>query len=123
MVSAGLAGPPPAKIQGNFRFMKRIFPIFAATNTKNLRTEKKYMQRCLDLAVNGLGLTYPNPLVGCVIVHRGRIIGEGWHQKAGEAHAEVHAINSVKDRSLLPESALYVNLEPCSPYRKIHTPV
>ena len=98
--------------------MKRIFPIFAATNTKNLRTEKKYMQRCLDLAVNGLGLTYPNPLVGCVIVHRGRIIGEGWHQKAGEAHAEVHAINSVKDRSLLPESALYVNLEPCSHYGK-----
>jgi len=72
------------------------------------------MQRCLDLAVNGLGLTYPNPLVGCVIVHKGRIIGEGWHQKAGEPHAEVHAIDSVKDRSLLPDSVLYVNLEPCS---------
>jgi len=72
------------------------------------------MRRCLQLAAHGLGGTYPNPLVGCVIVHQGRIIGEGWHRKAGEAHAEVHAINSVKDKTLLKESELYVNLEPCS---------
>ncbi|RUA10922.1 MAG: bifunctional diaminohydroxyphosphoribosylaminopyrimidine deaminase/5-amino-6-(5-phosphoribosylamino)uracil reductase RibD [Flavobacteriia bacterium] len=72
------------------------------------------MERCIRLALNGLGRTYPNPLVGCVIVHNGKIIGEGWHQKAGEPHAEVNAINSVKDESLLPESTLYVNLEPCS---------
>ncbi len=73
-----------------------------------------YMDRCIRLALNGIGRTYPNPMVGCVIVHNGKIIGEGWHQKAGEPHAEVNAINSVKDESLLPESTLYVNLEPCS---------
>ena len=72
------------------------------------------MRRCLQLAANGLGSTYPNPLVGCVIVHRGKIIGEGWHRKAGEPHAEVHAFNSVRDKELLKESELYVNLEPCS---------
>ncbi len=73
-----------------------------------------YMERCLQLAANGLGSTYPNPLVGCVIVHKGRIIGEGWHRKAGEPHAEVIAVESVKDKSLLRDSELYVNLEPCS---------
>lgn len=73
-----------------------------------------YMQRCLDLALKGLGKTYPNPLVGSVIVHNNRIIGEGWHQKAGEAHAEVNAIASVKNKALLKESTLYVNLEPCN---------
>lgn len=72
------------------------------------------MSRCLQLAANGLGGTYPNPLVGCVIVHRGKIIGEGWHRKAGEPHAEVHAINSIRDKELLKKSELYVNLEPCS---------
>ncbi len=72
------------------------------------------MQRCLTLAKKGLGLTYPNPLVGSVIVNKGKIIGEGWHKKAGEAHAEVVAINSVNDQSLLTESTIYVNLEPCS---------
>ncbi len=72
------------------------------------------MQRCLELAANGLGTTYPNPLVGCVVVHKGRIIGEGWHRKAGEPHAEVHALESVKDKSLLKDAELYVNLEPCS---------
>ncbi len=72
------------------------------------------MHRCLQLATNGLGSTYPNPLVGCVIVHQGKIIGEGWHRKAGEAHAEVNAIDSVEDKALLDDSELYVNLEPCS---------
>ena len=75
---------------------------------------EKYMRRCLELARNGLGSTYPNPLVGSVIVYNGDIIGEGWHQKAGEPHAEVNAIKSVKDQSLLPKATLYVNLEPCS---------
>lgn len=73
-----------------------------------------YMQRCLELARNGLGTTSPNPLVGSVIVYQNEIIGEGWHHKAGEAHAEVNAINSVADKSLLKESTIYVNLEPCS---------
>lgn len=76
------------------------------------------MQRCLQLAKNGLGTTYPNPLVGCVIVHEGKIIGEGWHQKAGENHAEINAINTVEDKDLLPFSSLYVNLEPCSHFGK-----
>jgi diaminohydroxyphosphoribosylaminopyrimidine deaminase / 5-amino-6-(5-phosphoribosylamino)uracil reductase len=76
------------------------------------------MQRCLTLAKKGLGLTYPNPLVGSVIVNKGNIIGEGWHKKAGEAHAEVVAINSVKNQRLLSESTIYVNLEPCSHHGK-----
>ncbi len=78
----------------------------------------KYMHRCLQLAVNGVGTARPNPLVGSVIVHKDTIIGEGWHRKPGEAHAEVNAINSVKDKSLLTESAIYVNLEPCSHFGK-----
>ena len=73
-----------------------------------------YMQRCLDLAVNGAYTTSPNPMVGCVIVHNGEIIGEGWHKKAGEPHAEVNAIASVKDQTLLEKSTLYVSLEPCA---------
>ena len=76
------------------------------------------MQRCLDLAQKGLGETYPNPMVGAVIVHKNQIIGEGWHKKAGLAHAEVNAINSVSDKALLSKSTLYVNLEPCSHFGK-----
>lgn len=76
------------------------------------------MRRCFDLATKGLGNTYPNPLVGSVIVYRDTIIGEGWHHKAGEAHAEVNAINSVKNKALLKESTLYVSLEPCNHYGK-----
>ena len=70
------------------------------------------------MAKNGLGTTYPNPLVGSVIVHNNKIIGEGWHYKAGQPHAEVNAINSVKDKSLLKESTIYVSLEPCSHFGK-----
>lgn len=81
-------------------------------------TEEFYINRCIQLAKNGLGTTYPNPLVGSVIVHNGRIIGEGWHRKAGEAHAEVNAVNSVKDKSVLAESTIYVSLEPCSHFGK-----
>ncbi len=76
------------------------------------------MQRCIELAKNGLGTTYPNPMVGCVIVHNDRIIGEGWHVKAGEPHAEVNALNSVNDRSILKDATLYVSLEPCNHFGK-----
>ena len=75
---------------------------------------EKYMWRCLQLAKKGLGATKNNPLVGSVVVHNDIIIGEGYHRKMGEAHAEVNAINSVKDQSLLKESTIYVSLEPCS---------
>ncbi len=76
------------------------------------------MHRCLQLAANGLGSVSTNPMVGCVVVHNGLIIGEGYHQKYGQTHAEVNAINNVADKSLLPQSTLYVNLEPCAHYGK-----
>lgn len=76
------------------------------------------MQRCLSLAAKGLGGTYPNPMVGAVIVHNNKIIGEGWHKKAGAPHAEVNAINSVQNPELLAEATLYVSLEPCSHFGK-----
>jgi len=76
------------------------------------------MARCLQLAKNGLGTTYPNPMVGAVVVHNNRIIGEGWHHKAGQPHAEVHAINSVTQKELLKEATIYVSLEPCSHFGK-----
>ena len=79
---------------------------------------EKYIKRCIQLAKNGLGTTFPNPLVGSVIVYENRIIGEGWHRKAGEAHAEVNAVNSVKDKSLLKKATIYVSLEPCSHFGK-----
>jgi diaminohydroxyphosphoribosylaminopyrimidine deaminase / 5-amino-6-(5-phosphoribosylamino)uracil reductase len=78
----------------------------------------KFMGRCVELASKAEGLTYPNPMVGSVIVYEGRIIGEGFHLKAGEPHAEVNAINSVHDKTLLKSSTLYVNLEPCSHFGK-----
>jgi diaminohydroxyphosphoribosylaminopyrimidine deaminase/5-amino-6-(5-phosphoribosylamino)uracil reductase len=77
-------------------------------------TDVKFMNRCLELASKAEGMTYPNPMVGSVIVHDGLIIGEGYHRKAGSPHAEVNAINSVRNRDLLKTSTLYVNLEPCS---------
>jgi diaminohydroxyphosphoribosylaminopyrimidine deaminase/5-amino-6-(5-phosphoribosylamino)uracil reductase len=80
--------------------------------------DRKFMLRCLELASMAEGLTYPNPLVGSVIVHGGTIIGEGCHQKAGGPHAEVVAVDSVKNRDLLASSTLYVNLEPCSHFGK-----
>ena len=76
------------------------------------------MSRCLELAKNGLGTTYPNPMVGSVIVYNDTIIGEGWHKKSGEPHAEVNAIHAVKDTSLLKKATIYVSLEPCSHYGK-----
>lgn len=77
-----------------------------------------YIRRCIELAQKAIGNTYPNPLVGSVIVHNGKIIGEGYHHKAGENHAEINAINSVEDKSLIPESTIYVSLEPCAHYGK-----
>lgn len=76
------------------------------------------MQRCIDIAGMGAGRTAPNPMVGCVIVHQSRIIGEGYHIECGKEHAEVNAIRSVKNPNLLPECTLYVSLEPCSHYGK-----
>jgi len=76
------------------------------------------MRRCLQLAALGRGFVAPNPMVGAVIVHNERIIGEGFHEKYGGPHAEVQAIASVRDEKLLKNSTLYVNLEPCSHYGK-----
>jgi len=73
-----------------------------------------YMRRALDLARSALGCTAPNPMVGAVVVHDGLIIGEGYHLRAGTPHAEVHALEAVRERSLLPHSTIYVSLEPCS---------
>ena len=83
-----------------------------------MKIHEKYIKRCIQLAKNGLGTTYSNPMVGSVVVHNNKIIGEGWHYKAGMPHAEVNAINSVKDKSLLKEATIYVSLEPCSHYGK-----
>lgn len=80
--------------------------------------DEKYISRCLQLAYNGLCNTAPNPMVGAVIVYHDTIIGEGYHIRCGEAHAEVNAIRSVKDENLLKESTIYVSLEPCSHYGK-----
>ena len=81
-------------------------------------SDQLYMQRALELARLGSGFTSPNPMVGCVIVHDGQIIGEGWHQKYGGPHAEVNAVAAVEDKSLLPKSTAYVTLEPCSHFGK-----
>ena len=76
--------------------------------------DELYMRRCIELAKCGFGTASPNPMVGAVIVCDGKIIGEGWHRRCGEAHAEVNAVNSVADKSLLKKSTIYVSLEPCA---------
>ena len=76
--------------------------------------DKKYMQVCIDLALKGFPLAFPNPMVGCVIVHNDSIIGQGYHQQCGSHHAEVNAIASVENKELLEQSTLYVSLEPCA---------
>ena len=83
-----------------------------------MQKDKLYMQRCIDLALLGIGEVGSNPMVGAVIVLDDVIIGEGYHQKFGEAHAEVNAINAVKDKSLLNKATIYVSLEPCSHFGK-----
>ena len=80
--------------------------------------DEKYMRRCIQLARNGICHAAPNPMVGAVIVRDGKIIGEGYHVRCGEGHAEVNAIASVKDESLLKNATIYVSLEPCSHYGK-----
>ncbi len=77
-----------------------------------------YIKRCLQIAINGLGTTRPNPMVGAVVVYEDEIIGEGFTSAYGDNHAEVNAINSVTDKSLLTKSKLYVTLEPCSHFGK-----
>lgn len=84
----------------------------------NIETDRKYMLRCIELAKKGIPDASPNPTVGAVIVYNGKIIGEGYHRKCGGPHAEVNAVNSVKDKNLLSESTIYVTLEPCSHYGK-----
>lgn len=81
-------------------------------------SDELYMRRALELARLGSGYTSPNPMVGCVVVHEYRIIGEGWHKQYGGPHAEVNAIASVENKSLLPQSRVYVTLEPCSHFGK-----
>lgn len=85
-----------------------------------IETDEKYMRRCLQLAANGRMQARPNPMVGAVIVYDGRIIGEGYHVKCGEAHAEVNAFASVapEDERFLSRSTVYVSLEPCAHYGK-----
>lgn len=83
-----------------------------------MTTNELYMKRCFDLAQKGLKSVAPNPMVGCVIVANGKIIGEGYHIKYGKAHAEVNAINQVKDKTLLKKATLYVSLEPCTHFGK-----
>ena len=78
---------------------------------KDKATDVKYMKRALTLARKGLGRTSPNPAVGCVIVKDGRVVGEGWHKKAGTPHAEIHALNMAADAARGAD--LYVTLEPC----------
>lgn len=83
-----------------------------------MTNDERYMKRALQLASLAQGETTPNPLVGAVLVYEGRIIGEGYHHRSGEPHAEVMAVASVKERELLPLSTLYVTLEPCAHYGK-----
>jgi len=83
-----------------------------------MSTPTIFMQRCLSLATLGMGNVAPNPMVGCVIVHDGIIIGEGFHEKFGQPHAEVNAIRSVRNPELLLYSTLYVSLEPCAHFGK-----
>ena len=79
-----------------------------------MHNNEKYMKRCLELAQLGAGKVAPNPMVGCVVVFNRKIIGEGFYRKYGGAHAEVNAINSVKNQEILKESILFVTLEPCA---------
>lgn len=76
--------------------------------------DENYMQQTLDLAQKGKGKVSPNPMVGCLIVKDDQVIGRGWHQEYGKAHAERNAVDSLTDKSLLKGSTFYVNLEPCS---------
>ncbi|HYC87215.1 MAG TPA: bifunctional diaminohydroxyphosphoribosylaminopyrimidine deaminase/5-amino-6-(5-phosphoribosylamino)uracil reductase RibD [Chryseosolibacter sp.] len=86
-------------------------------DTAQQPVDEKFMTRAFELAANGLGSVSPNPIVGCVIAHGSRIIGEGWHRRFGGPHAEVNAVE-VADKTLLKDSTAYVTLEPCSHFGK-----
>lgn len=96
--------------------MKRILSI--SNYIRIMLNDEIYMQRCIELARLGKGNVAPNPMVGAVIVLNDRIIGEGFHQKYGEGHAEVNAVNSVSNFSVLKEATIYVSLEPCAHFGK-----
>lgn len=96
----------------------KILSLSAGKNDNIMFVEERFMARCIELARHGLGYVAPNPMVGAVIVHNGTIVGEGFHRRCGEAHAEVNAIASVKDEAILRDSTIYVSLEPCSHYGK-----
>jgi len=83
-----------------------------------LQLHENYIRRCIQIGEHGLGTARPNPMVGAVIVYNGKIIGEGFTSPYGQSHAEVNAINTVEDKSLLRKSTLYVTLEPCSHFGK-----
>ena len=83
-----------------------------------MNIHEKYINRCIQIAKNAIPLAYPNPAVGCCIVHKNSIIGEGYTSEYGGSHAEVNAINSVRNKDLLTECSLYVTLEPCSHFGK-----
>ena len=87
-------------------------------SNRGMTTDERYMARCLQLAANGRFGAAPNPMVGAVIVHDGKIIGEGYHRQCGGPHAEVNAVRSVQDERLLREATMYVSLEPCAHYGK-----
>ncbi|MDF2385185.1 bifunctional diaminohydroxyphosphoribosylaminopyrimidine deaminase/5-amino-6-(5-phosphoribosylamino)uracil reductase RibD [Nostoc ellipsosporum NOK] len=93
---------------------------FALVNKFPSHTDEQWMYRCLQLAAFGAGKVAPNPMVGAVLVHNNRIIGEGYHQRYGQGHAEVNCIASVKpeDEKLIAESVMYVSLEPCAHFGK-----
>ena len=95
-----------------------LLHLFYSRRRTIMTSDEIFMTRALELARLGIGQVSPNPRVGCVIVHEGKIIGEGWHKKYGEAHAEVNAVNAVADQSLLKDSTVYITLEPCSHFGK-----
>lgn len=104
------------QFNGRFTGASSIDPTFVG----HMTTDETYMQRCLQLAALGAGRVAPNPMVGAVLVYANRIIGEGYHEQYGQAHAEVNCVTSVRDedRPLIPESTMYVSLEPCAHFGK-----
>lgn len=105
---------PEDFISRNLPPVKSIFDCYLRT----MQTDEFFMQRCIDLALLGGVEVAPNPMVGAVIVRDGKVLGEGYHQKCGEAHAEVNAVNAVADKALLSEATIYVTLEPCAHFGK-----
>lgn len=94
--------------------------LFTFADIKYWVNDEIYIERCLQLAEKGKGAVAPNPMVGALLVHQGRIIGEGFHQQYGKAHAEVNCFDSVteQDRQFIPLSTMYVSLEPCAHFGK-----